>query len=83
MMRQDFCGRFTDPAANQDAFTRNKLGQIASPKIRITLISYAYDEVRRNIIKNVGSTTVKMSTNRIFGPLRQEEVRNGSNYMTV
>ncbi|WP_199925647.1 RHS repeat-associated core domain-containing protein [Paenibacillus bouchesdurhonensis] len=75
----------TDPAANQDVFTRNKLGQIASRKDpNNTLISYAYDETGRNIIKVAGSTTLKnVYQYRIFGPLRQEEIRNGSNYMTV
>jgi len=49
-----------DPAANQDVFTRNKLGQIASRKDpNNSYISYLYDETGRNIIKVAGSTTLK------------------------
>lgn len=75
----------TDPGANQDKFTRTKLGQIS---MRVdpnsNWISYAYDELGRNIIKATGTTTLKnVYQFRAFGPSRQEETRSGSNYMTV
>lgn len=60
----------TDPDANQDLFTGNKLGQIASRKDpNNTLVNYAYDEVGRNIIKVAGSKTLKnIYEYRSFGP---------------
>lgn len=80
-----FLNKSTDPGANQDAFVRNKLGQITTRQdANSNLISYLYDELGRGIIKIAGSTTLKnVYQFRSFGPSRQEETRSGSNYMTV
>ncbi|MFR9708483.1 RHS repeat-associated core domain-containing protein [Paenibacillus sp. MB22_1] len=75
----------TDPAANQDAFSRNKLGQITLRKdANNNLINYLYDDIGRNIAKVAGSTTLKnIYQFTLFGPSRQEEQRSGSNFMTI
>ena len=75
----------TDPGSNRDVFIRNNLGQISTRRdANDNMLSYLYDETGRNIIKVAGSTTLKnVHQFRAFGPTRQEEQRNGMNYMTV
>lgn len=75
----------TDPGNNQNVYTRNKLGQVSTRlDPNDNLINYVYDDLGRNIIKVAGSTTLQnVYQFRSFGPSRQEEQRNGLNYMTV
>ncbi|MNU95304.1 tRNA nuclease WapA precursor [compost metagenome] len=75
----------TDPASNQDKFSRNKLGQISlRTDPNGNMINYLYDEAGRNIAKVVNQTTLKnVYQYSSFGPTRQEETRNNANFMTV
>jgi RHS repeat-associated protein len=77
----------TDTGGNQEKLTRNQLGQVAvktDPNNNIS--NYIYDELGRGIFKVsvTGSTVLKnVYQFKGFGPSRKEEMRNGSNYMTV